>query len=139
MQRRFRLEGHCSSSFDSEMEGNFNTITQLRDFKIKRCIVPGDAVSLDMGTFEMGDSTLHLACSAIYIRFKRKPHVQAYYRSLSIPQSELFCSSPNRHYWSCTRVVFTVFYQEFFCLIDSQIPLFWITNTPHSSKRMDQK
>ena len=47
-------------------------INDLGGMKFNRCIVPDDAVSLDMETIEFGDSSLEMACSAIYVRFKRK-------------------------------------------------------------------
>ena len=53
-------------------KNNFELITKLGEIKLKRTIVPEDAINLDMETIEMSDSSLNIACSAIYARFKRK-------------------------------------------------------------------
>ena len=123
---------------------NFDTITQLRDFKFKRCIVPEDAVSLDMETIEMGDSSLQLACSAIYIRFKRKNgqyscqlvfgRTKLIPEGMNIPRGELFAAVLTATTGHVVGLALKEFIKNRLCLTDSQIALFWITN-----KRIPQK
>ena len=51
---------------------NFEIISAIKEIRFKRCVVPEDAVNLDIETIEMADSSLNIACSAVYVRFKRK-------------------------------------------------------------------
>ena len=123
---------------------NFDMIAQLRDFKFRRCIVPEDAVTLDMDTIEMGDSSLQLACSAIYVRFKRKNGLYSCQlvfgrtklipEGMSIPRGELFAAVLTATTGHVVKLALDQNIKDRVCLTDSQIALFWITN-----KRIPQK
>ena len=86
-------------------KSNFELITKLRAIKLKRTIVPEDAINLDIETLEMSDSSLNIACSAIYARFKRKNGLYScqlvFARSkivpdgMTIPRAELFAAVLN--------------------------------------------
>ena len=56
----------------SMWKNNFETIAKLGDIPFRRVIVPEDAENLEMETIEMGDASEVLACSALYVRIKRK-------------------------------------------------------------------
>ena len=36
---------------------NLDTITEMREIKFRRCVIPEDAVSLDIGTIEISDAS----------------------------------------------------------------------------------
>ena len=55
-----------------QWRNNFATISKLGEIKFRVAIVPEDAVNLEMETCEIWDSSLDLAFSAVYARFKRK-------------------------------------------------------------------
>ena len=50
---------------------NFNLIKEIGNLKFRRAVIPIDAVSLDVLTFDTADATENLICSAIYARCKR--------------------------------------------------------------------
>ena len=64
-----------------------------------------DAVNLDMETIEISDSSLNLACSVVYARFKRKTGTYSCQivlarskfvpKCMSIPRAELFAAVLN--------------------------------------------
>ena len=89
----------------SHWKNNFETITQFGEIKVRRAIVPEDAINLDMETIEMSNSSLNIACSAIYGRFLRKNGSYScqliFARSkivpdnMTIPRAELFAAVLN--------------------------------------------
>ena len=123
---------------------NFDTISELRNFTYKRCVVPEDAISLDIDTIEMGDASLQLACSAIYVRFKRKNgqyscqlvfgRTKVLPEGMSIPRGELFAAVLTATTGHVVGLALRKYIKSRVCLTDSQIALFWITN-----KRIPQK
>ncbi len=56
----------------SMWKSNFGLMSELGDLKYRRCVVPEDALNLNMETIEMADASLQMACSVVYARFKRK-------------------------------------------------------------------
>ena len=84
---------------------NFETISKLGELKFQRVIVPDDAVNLEMGTIEIADASLNIACSAVYARFKSKNGLHScqlvFARSkilspgITIPRAELFAAGLN--------------------------------------------
>ena len=51
---------------------NFDTVSEMREIKFRRCVVPVDAINLDIDTIEISDASSQMACSAVYVRFKRR-------------------------------------------------------------------
>ena len=51
-------------------ESHFEMIKKIKGIKFNRAVVPDDAISLDINTIDTGDASHHLACAAIYARFK---------------------------------------------------------------------
>ena len=49
---------------------NFELLQDLRDVKFKRCIVPWDAVDLNIETLDTADASNELICVAIHARFR---------------------------------------------------------------------
>ena len=123
----------------STWKSNFELIKALGQIKLKRAIVPEDAISLDMETLEMGDASQNLACAAIYARFKRKSG--SYSSQLvfakskiipseikSMPRAELFAALLNATAGHVVYLALKKFIKSRVHLTDSQITLFWITN-----------
>ena len=123
----------------STWKSNFELIKALGHIKLKRAIVPEDAISLDMETLEMGDASQNLACAAIYARFKRKSG--SYSSQLvfakskiipseikSMPRAELFAALLNATAGHVVYLALKKFIKSRVHLTDSQITLFWITN-----------
>ena len=89
----------------STWKTNFDTITKISKLKFKRCVVPEDAVNLDIETLEMADASLEMACAATYARFKRKSgsfscqlvfaKTKIVPEGMSIPRAELMAASLN--------------------------------------------
>ena len=117
---------------------NFDMINELGGMKFNRCIVPDDAVSLDMETIEFGDSSLEMACSAIYVRFKRKNGLYScqlifartkIISDLVIPRGELFAMVLTATTGHIVSLSLAKYLKSRICLTDSQIALYWINNT----------
>ena len=116
---------------------NFDMISQLKDFHFRRAIVPDDASSLDVETLDFGDSSQSLACSAIYLRFKRTGRTYScqliFSRSrivsnMSQPRAELFAAVLNAQTGEVVRKAFSRHHQRAYKFTDSQIVLYWICN-----------
>ena len=81
---------------------NFELIKDLGEVTFRRCIVPVDAVNLDIETIEIGDASQQLVCSAVYVRFKRKSgnyscqlcfaKTKIVPRDMTLPRAELFAA-----------------------------------------------
>ena len=119
-------------------KNNFDTIEQMREIKFQRCVIPHDAVSLEMDTIEMGDSSLKMACSAIYVRFRRKngsfscqlvfAKTRIIPSDMTLPRAELFAATLNA---TTGHVVSTSLGQRVtgrVSLIDNQVSLHWISS-----------
>ena len=48
----------------------FEMIEELASITFKRCVIPADALNLDMETLEFGDASGSLICAAVYVRVK---------------------------------------------------------------------
>ena len=117
---------------------NFNTMEEMREIKFQRCIIPSDAASLDMEILAFGDSSTKMACSAVYIRFKRKngsyscqlvlAKTKIIPAEMTLPRAELFAATLN----ATTGHIVNLSLKEFIVgrvnLIDNQVALFWITS-----------
>ena len=87
------------------MVKNFETVSCLREMNFRRCVVPDDAVSLDIQTIEISDASPQMACSAIYVRFKRKnglyscqliiARTKIVPEDMTLPRAELFAATLN--------------------------------------------
>jgi hypothetical protein len=53
-------------------ESHFEMMEEIQTLKYNRCVVPHDAVSLDIETIDTGDASKSISCAAIYARFRRK-------------------------------------------------------------------
>ena len=119
-------------------KNNFDTIEQMREIKFQRCVIPHDAVSLEMDIIEMGDSSLKMACSAIYVRFRRKngsfscqlvfAKTRIIPSDMTLPRAELFAATLNA---TTGHVVSTSLGQRVtgrVSLIDNQVSLHWISS-----------
>ena len=71
-RRKLSWDDFVPEDLMSAWKSNFETMSKIGDLKYRRCVVPSDAINLDMETIEMADASLEMACSAIYARFKRK-------------------------------------------------------------------
>ena len=131
------------------MEDNFDTITKFSKLKFKRCIVPEDAVNLDIDTLEMADVTLEMACAATYARFKRKSgsfscqlvfaKTKIVPEGMSIPRAELMAASLNASTGHAVNHALSDMIKGRMHFTDSQIALCWISNSRLRLKTMAQK
>ena len=120
-------------------KSNFETISKLGEITLKRAIVPEDAVNLDMETIEMSDSSLSLACSAIYARFKRRNG--SYSCQLVVPcgytiaRAELFAAVLNAITGHIVYLSLEKYVKNRISLTDSQILLFGINNNNNNNNK----
>ena len=124
---------------------NFEIISELKEIKFQRCIVPEDAINLDMETIEMADSSLKIACSAVYVRFKKKNGLNScqlvFARSkihpsyMTIPRGELFAAELNATTGHVVNLSLSDYIKSRTHLTDSQVALSWIHSTQAQLKQ----
>jgi len=51
---------------------HFEMMSEMKQVKFQRAVVPPDATNLDVSTLDFADASQSLVCVSIYIRFKRK-------------------------------------------------------------------
>ena len=117
---------------------NFEMISKFCEIRFRRAIVPPDALNLNIETIEMADASESLACSALYVRFKRKNgryHCQILFARTKIlpkdmgpPRAELFAAELNATTGHSVYLALGKFITKRVHLTDSQITLFWICN-----------
>ena len=123
----------------SKWKSNFEIISKMSEIKFKRCVVPEDAISLDIETLEMADASLDMACSAIYVRFKRKNGLYScqlvFARSkivpegMYIPRAELMAADLNATTGHIVYLSLREHVKSRMHFTDSEITLCWISNT----------
>ena len=117
---------------------HFQTIQQLSEVTFKRCIIPPDAVNLDIHTIDTADASKEVACSAIYARVLRKTGeyscqlVFARSKLLPIditqPKAELAAGAMGTHTAEVVKRSFGPKHKSSIKLTDSQIVLHWLNN-----------
>ena len=126
-------------------KNNFDTIDKMREIKFQRCVIPPDAISLDMSTIEMGDSSSKMACSAIYVRFKRKNGLfscQLVFAKtriipcdMTLPRAELFAATLNATTGHVVRTSLGEHVTSRISLTDNQVTLYWISSVHSKLKQ----
>ena len=101
--------------------------------------MPDDAINLDMETIEMSNASQDLACSALYARFERKNGLYSCQllfarskvlpKNMSIPRGELFAAVLNATTGHIVNLALEKFIVQRTSLTDSQIALYWISNS----------
>ena len=124
---------------------NFQTISNLEGQRYRRVVIPKDAINLDMQTLEMADASESLACSAVYVRIKRKDgsyHCQLMFarskilpKNMIFPRPELFAAELNATTGHIVNLALGDRIVKRFSLTDNQITLYWISNTQLRLKR----
>ena len=113
--------------------------------QFNRCVVPEDAVNLDINTVDLGDASGELHCAVVYARFLRKngsySSQMIFSRSklvpdgMSIPRAELLAAHLNATIGHIVKVALGDFHKGSIKLTDSQVALFWICNTENPLKQ----
>ena len=124
---------------------NFQTLQDLCEVQFNRCVVPADAVSLDVDTIEFGDASESLYCAAIYARFLRKDGSYScqliFSRSklvppgTSIPRAEFLAAHMNATIGHVAHIAIGDLLKASVKLTDSQVTLFWISDTRNPLKQ----
>ena len=117
---------------------HFKTIQELRDVHFQRCIIPIDAVNLDIQTIDTADASKEVACSAIYARVLRKTSEYScqlvFSRSkllpidITQPRAELAASVLGTHTAEVVKRSFGSKHKSSIKLTDSQIVVHWLNN-----------
>ena len=116
---------------------HFEMIKELKSVRFNRAVIPEDAISMDINTIDSGDASKRIACSAIYVRFKRKCgdySCQLIFsrskiiKNLSPPRAELFAALLNTHTAEVVRRSLQKYFKHSIKLTDSQIVLHWLNN-----------
>ena len=118
---------------------HFGTMEEIGNYRYQRCVVPIDAVNLDVETIDTGDASKEMACSAIYARILRKTGEYScqlvFARSKLLPEdttqprAELVAAVMNAHTGEVVRRALGKLHKSCIKLTDSQIVLHWLNNT----------
>ena len=144
-KRNLKWDDEVPDDLKSVWNNNFELIQNLGDIKHKRVVVPRDAVNLELETIETADASEKLACAAIYGRFKLKSggfscqllfaKSKIISQGMTIPRAELFAATLNASTRHVVYASLKKFIKKRVHLTDSQITLFWITNTKLKMKQ----
>ena len=125
-------------------KSHFEMMEEIKTLKFNRCVVPSDAVSLDIETIDTGDASKSITCAAIYARFQRKNGEFScqlvFARSKLVPdgttqpRAECLAALLNTHTGEVVKRAFGDLYKGSWKLCDSQIVLFWINNQQKALK-----
>ena len=117
----------------------------MGNIKFRRAIVPEDAVNMNLEVLEMADASEKLACVAIYGRFRLKSgsfSCQLLFAKSKLipsgttqPRAELIAAGLNASGGHTVYLALRDFIVSRLHLKDSQIVLFWITNTKLQMKK----
>ena len=145
VNRKLDWDDRVPSDLKKIWLANFKTIKNLAEVQFDRAIVPEDAVSLDVDTIDTGDASSSLACSAVYVRFKRKNGSYScqliFSRSklvpegMSLPRAELLAANLNATTGHVVKLALGDLHKECLKLTDSQVALHWISNTKNPLKQ----
>ena len=126
-------------------EDHFTMIKEIRNLRFQRAIVPVDALNLEVQTIDFGDASESMICSCVYARFRRKSgdyscqlvlsRSKIVPNGMSLPRAELNAALLNTNTGEVVRRSFKGYHQQSFKLTDSQIVLFWITNSQKPLKQ----
>ena len=124
---------------------NFEMIQSLGEIKLKRALVPEDAINLDIETIEVADASQNLACLAAYVRFKRKKgdyscqllfgRSKIIPRHMTLPRAKLFAALLNATTGHIAYLSLKKLIKNRVHLTDSQITVFWINNNKSQMKQ----
>ena len=119
-------------------ESHFEMIKEINNIRFNRAVIPDDAVSLDINTINTADASKKIACSAIYVRFKRKlgnyscqlvfSRSKLIPANMSQPRAELFAATLNAHTSHIVKRSLSKYHRDSVNLTDSQIVLHWLHN-----------
>ena len=131
--RKITLKDKIPDELRPVWESHFEMMKELKTLHYKRCIVPEDAVSLDIETIDTGDASKSIACVAIYARLKRRNGEYScqlvFSRSKLVPddttnpRGELFGMTINAHTGEVVKRSFGKYHTSAIKLGDNQIAL----------------
>ncbi|XP_066917099.1 uncharacterized protein [Clytia hemisphaerica] len=124
---------------------NFQLISEIKDITYRKAIVPEDAESLQINTLDFGDASQSIACSAIYIRFKRTcgnyscqlifARSRILPEDMTQPRRELVAALLNAHTSEVVCQAFSTQHNASHKFTDSQIVLHWLCNEDRPLKK----
>ena len=137
-RRKLMWDDDIPEDLLSTWKSNFEVMKQLGNLKYRRCVVPEDALNLDMETIEMADASLEMACSVVYARFKRKNGQYScqliFARSktvptdMTIPRAELLAAILNASTGHTSFNSLKDFITKRIHVTDSLVVLSWLNN-----------
>ena len=114
----------------------FEMIQELACITFKRCVIPEDALNLDMETLEFGDASGSLICAAVYVRVKRRngqyscqllfARTKLLPLGTTTPRGELAAAELNATTGFVVRRSLGKYQKGYYEFTDSQITLCWI-------------
>ena len=132
----YSWEDELSDSDRETWIKHFDVMRQLDTLSWTRAVIPSDAVDMNMQLIGTGDASQDLACSACYVRFKRKDgswscqlflaKSKIVSKDTTLPRAELLASTLNTHATEIARRSVEKFVTNIIYVLDSEIALYWI-------------
>ena len=118
---------------------HFEMMKEMKNVRYERAVIPPDAVNLEAETLDFGDASKTNVCAAIYVRFQKKDgshscqllfaRTKLVPDGMTQPRGELFAGVLNAHTGEVVRRALSKIHRKSIKFTDSQIVLFWISNT----------
>ena len=131
-------EDPIPAEFREKWIKHFKTIQELKELTFHRCIIPHDAVNLEIHTIDAADASKEVACSAIYARILRKTgeyscqlifsRSKLLPKDMTQPRAELTAALLGTHTAEVVRRSLGPKLKSSIKLTDSQIVLHWLNN-----------
>ena len=138
VQRKLDWDDCIPDKLRPILQSNFEMIKEINNIRFNRAVIPNDGVALDINSINTADASKNLACSAIYVRFKKKSGNYScqlvFSRSKLIashtpqPKAELFAATLNAHTSHIVKRSLSKYHKDSVNLMDSQIVLHWLHN-----------
>ena len=119
-------------------------LSEIRNLKYKRAIVPIDAKSLDIETIGMGDASQKMICAAIYAQFEKRDgsfscqmifaRSKVISNDTSTPRAELMAALLNATTGYVVKKALGDRHKSTVKLTDSQVALHWICSKRRALK-----
>ena len=139
--RKLHWDDVLPNNLQGVWKSHFEMMSEMKNIRFKRAVVPHDAVDLNITTLDFGDASESLSCVAIYVRFKRRSGAYSYQLvfaksklipdNTTQPRGELLAALNNTHAGEVVRRALLSYHQRSFKFTDSQIVLFWMCNNAH--------
>ena len=143
--RKLQWDDAVPDDLKNTWKSNFEMMSEIKDLRYSRAVIPVDAVNLEIETIDTADASNSLACAAIYARIKRRngeyscqlvfSRSKIVPKDMAMPRPELVAAVLNASTGHVVKLSFGKYFKKCLKLTDSQIVLHWISNRKLAMKQ----